>query len=137
LSRLAGALEALLSAGVTIIEAWELAATACGSPSIRRTVMAWRPLVDGGQTPAEVVALRPDFPSLFANQYTSGEISGKLDDTLKAFAPVLSGRRNSQTALPGAMGATGGLLDGGLWDWLLRHPLLPEYFNMVRNAGGF
>jgi type IV pilus assembly protein PilC len=83
LSRLAGALEALLSAGVTIVEAWELAATACGSPAIRRTVLAWRPLVDGGQTPAEVVNMSSRFPSLFANQYTSGEISGKLDDTLK------------------------------------------------------
>jgi type II secretory pathway component PulF len=83
LSRLAGALEALLSAGVTIIEAWELAATASGSPAIRRTVLAWRPLVDGGQTPAEVVSSSSRFPALFANQYTSGEISGKLDDTLK------------------------------------------------------
>jgi type II secretory pathway component PulF len=83
LSRLAGALEALLSAGVTVIEAWELAATACGSPMMRRTVLAWRPLVDAGQTPAEVVSSSSRFPSLFANQYTSGEISGKLDDTLK------------------------------------------------------
>jgi type IV pilus assembly protein PilC len=67
LSRLAGALEAVLSAGVNVILAWEL----------------WRPLVDGGQTPAEVVSSSSRFPSLFANQYTSGEISGKLDDTLK------------------------------------------------------
>jgi len=83
LSRLAGALEALLSAGVTVIEAWELAATACGSPAIRRTVLGWRPKVDGGQTPAEVVSSSSRFPSLFANQYSSGEISGKLDETLK------------------------------------------------------
>ena len=53
LSRLAGALEALLSAGVTIIEAWELAANASGSPALRRAVVGWRPLVHGGQTPAE------------------------------------------------------------------------------------
>ena len=39
LARLAAALEALLSAGVTIIEAWELAATASGSPALRRTVL--------------------------------------------------------------------------------------------------
>jgi len=52
LGRLSAALEALLGAGVSIIEAWELAATASGSPALRRTVLAWRPLVDAGQTPA-------------------------------------------------------------------------------------
>jgi type II secretory pathway component PulF len=52
LGRLAAALEALLSAGVTIIEAWEMAATASGSPALRRTVLGWRPMVNGGQTPA-------------------------------------------------------------------------------------
>ena len=83
LARLAAALEALLSAGVTIIEAWELAATACGSPALRRTVLAWRPLVAGGQTPAEAVTVSGRFPELFTTQYATGEISGKLDDTLR------------------------------------------------------
>jgi type II secretory pathway component PulF len=83
LARLAGALEALLSAGVTIIEAWELAGTASGSPALRRAVLAWRPLVDAGQTPAEVVTTSRKFPELFANQYASGEVSGKLDETLR------------------------------------------------------
>ena len=83
LGRLAAALEALLSAGVTIIEAWELAATASGSPALRRTVLAWRPRVNGGQTPAEAVSASGNFPELFANQYATGEISGQLDDTLR------------------------------------------------------
>jgi type II secretory pathway component PulF len=83
LSRLAGALEALLSAGITIIEAWELAATACGSPALKRTVLSWRRQLDAGRTPAEVVSASPRFPELFANQYAAGEISGKLDDTLR------------------------------------------------------
>jgi type II secretory pathway component PulF len=83
LSRLAAALEALLSAGVTIIQAWELAATASGSPALRRVVLAWRPLVDGGQTPAEAINASGKFPELFANQYATGEVSGKLDDTLR------------------------------------------------------
>jgi type II secretory pathway component PulF len=82
LSRLSGALGALLSAGITIIEAWELAATACGSPAFKRTVLAWRPNLDAGQTPSEVVSASPRFPEIFANQYAAGEISGKLDDTL-------------------------------------------------------
>jgi type II secretory pathway component PulF len=83
LSRLSAALEALLSAGVTIIEAWEIAATASGSPSLRRTVLAWRPQVNAGVTPAEVVNASHRFPEVFASQYASGEVSGKLDDTLR------------------------------------------------------
>lgn len=82
LSRLASALEALLRAGVSIVEAWELAATACGSPALRRTVLAWRPMVEAGQTPAEVVSASGRFPQIFAHQYATGEISGQLDDTL-------------------------------------------------------
>jgi type IV pilus assembly protein PilC len=82
LSRLAAALEALLSAGVTIIQAWELAAAASGSPALRRVVLAWRPLVDGGQTPGEALNASGRFPELFANQYVTGEVSGKLEESL-------------------------------------------------------
>jgi type IV pilus assembly protein PilC len=83
LSRLAAALEALISAGMTIIEAWELAAVACGSAAIRRAVFAWRPLVNGGHTPSEVVSSSGIFPNVFAGQYAAGEVSGKLDETLR------------------------------------------------------
>ena len=83
LSRLAGALEALLSAGVMIIEAWELAATASGSPRLRWAVAGWRRDLEGGNTPAEMLSASGKFPELFASQYTSGEISGKLDETLE------------------------------------------------------
>jgi type II secretory pathway component PulF len=67
---------------VSIIEAWELAATASGSPALRRTVLAWRPLVDAGQTPAEVVNASGRFDHVFASQYSTGEVSGQLDETL-------------------------------------------------------
>ena len=83
LSRLAAALEALINAGVTIIEAWELAATASGSPALRRAVHAWKPQLGAGETPAELVRASPRFPETFANLYNSGEISGKLDETLR------------------------------------------------------
>jgi len=83
LSRLAIALEALISAGVTIIEAWDLAATASGSPALRRAVRAWKPRVVSGQMPAEAVRGCRHFPELFANLYSSGEVSGKLDETLR------------------------------------------------------
>ena len=83
LSRLATALEALISAGVNVIEAWNLAATASGSPAFRRAVAAWRPSLAAGQTPAELVRACPLFPETFANLYASGEVSGKLDETLR------------------------------------------------------
>jgi type II secretory pathway component PulF len=82
LARLAAALEALIAAGVTIIEAWELAATACGSPGIRRVVVSWKPDLLAGQTPADAVNNCSWFPEMFANLYTTGEVSGKLDESL-------------------------------------------------------
>ena len=84
LARLAAALEALLTAGVTVIEAWELAAAASGSPMIERTVREWRPrLQAGGVTPSEAVTDSGKFPELFANMYRSGELSGQLDESLR------------------------------------------------------
>jgi type II secretory pathway component PulF len=83
LARLAAALEALINAGVNIIEAWDLAAAASGSPALRRAVENWKPEVIAGRTPAEVLRERREFPEMFSNLYASGEVSGKLDETLK------------------------------------------------------
>ena len=83
LARLAAALEALISAGVNIIQAWDLAANASGSPALRRAVAVMKPKVVAGQTPAEEVRQCAAFPVLFANLYASGEVSGKLDETLR------------------------------------------------------
>jgi type IV pilus assembly protein PilC len=83
LSRLAMSLEALISAGVSIIDGWELAATVSGSPALRRTVYAWGPDVRAGATPGEALNASGKFPDLFANQYMSGEVSGKLDEVLR------------------------------------------------------
>jgi type IV pilus assembly protein PilC len=83
LSRLAAALEALTSAGVNIFAAWDLAAAASGSPALRRAAQAWKPQVAAGQLPSEAVRACPLFPEMFANLYASGEVSGKLDDSLR------------------------------------------------------
>lgn len=82
LGRLAAALEALISAGENIVEAWPLAAAASGSPALRREVLSWRPALAAGQTPAEILRTSAPFPETFANLYSSGEISGSLDGTL-------------------------------------------------------
>lgn len=83
LARLTLALEALLNAGVNIIEAWPLAADATASPALRRTIAAWKPALEEGQTPAALVNDCRKFPELFANFYGSGEVSGKLDESLR------------------------------------------------------
>jgi type IV pilus assembly protein PilC len=83
LARLAAALEALINAGVNIIQAWDLAGNASGSPALHRAITTMKPEVVAGRTPAEAVRARPVFPVLFANLYASGEVSGKLDATLR------------------------------------------------------
>jgi type II secretory pathway component PulF len=83
LSRLSLALEALISAGVNVVEAWNIAANASGSPALRRAVAPWKSELAAGRTPAELVGAAPIFPETFANLYHSGEISGKLDETLR------------------------------------------------------
>jgi type II secretory pathway component PulF len=82
MARLAAALEALLNAGVNTIEAWELAATASGSPALRRTIYAWRPLIESGVPPSELMTSSPEFPEIFSHMYTTAEHSGKIDQTL-------------------------------------------------------
>ncbi len=137
LGRLAAALEALLSAGVTIIEAWELAATASGSPALRRTVLGWRPLVNAGQTPAEAINASGRFPDLFANQYATGELSGQLDDTLRrlhAYYQEEGSRKLHAVArwVPRAVYLCIMLL---IAYQVVR--FYTGYFNQVRDAGGF
>jgi type II secretory pathway component PulF len=83
LARLAAALEALIAAGVTIIEAWDLAAAASGSPAVQRAVHGWRPRVLAGELPSDQVSRSAVFPELFANLYGTGEVSGKLDEELR------------------------------------------------------
>lgn len=83
LARLSMALDALLNAGVSIVDAWELAGSVSGSPYLRAKIHAWRPEVLAGQTPAEAVTNSGAFPDMFNNEYHSGEISGKLDETLR------------------------------------------------------
>jgi len=83
LARLSSALEALISAGVNVIEAWELAATASGSPALKHIVLSWKPQLAAGRTPAELVRDSSRFPSAFSNLYTTGEVSGQLDESLR------------------------------------------------------
>ena len=83
IARFAAALEALISAGVNIVQAFDLAGNASGSLAVRHAVADMKPEVAAGKTPAEAMRKRSVFPDLFTNLYASGEVSGKLDETLK------------------------------------------------------
>jgi type II secretory pathway component PulF len=50
---------------------------------LRRAVFEWRPHVRAGLTPAEAVRASNAFPDLFTNLYSTGEMSGQLDETLR------------------------------------------------------
>jgi len=82
ISRLAAALEALSGTGVSIIKSWELAGPASGSPRMNREISQWAPEFERGRTPAELVMRTSYFPEMFMTLYHTGEISGKLDETL-------------------------------------------------------
>jgi len=82
LGRLSAALEALISAGVSIIEAWQMAARASGSVALQRTVESWVPMLRAGKTPSELLESSRKFPEIFTNQYVAGEVSGQLDETM-------------------------------------------------------
>jgi type II secretory pathway component PulF len=83
LARLCAAMEALINAGVTIIEGWDIAARASGSYAIQRAVAEAKPRLLQGETPAEAISQQRVYPELFKGSYRTGEISGQLDDTLR------------------------------------------------------
>ncbi len=88
LSRLAAGLEALLNAGVHVLEAWDLASLASGSPALEKAVANWKPRLSTGDTPSEVMRETPEFPDMFKNLYQTGEISGQTDQALGRLAAL-------------------------------------------------
>lgn len=83
LASLCAALEGLVRAGVSMGRAWETAAAASGSPVLQDAVAPWRPVIEAGRAPSELVRENREFPATFANLYRTGEVSGELDETLK------------------------------------------------------
>lgn len=136
LARLASALESLISAGVGMAEAWELASDASGSPALRRSVRRWLPRVRAGEAPSEQLRRDREFPELFRNLYATGELSGQLDHELRHLQVYYqdSGTgRLTRFAL-----ATGLLITltvmGAIAYWVIQF-WLGYYNNLFRDAG--
>jgi type II secretory pathway component PulF len=131
LARCAATLEALISAGVGILEAWEVAGAASGSPALQRTVRGWRGRLQAGETPAEQMSRTRFFPELFANLYSTGELSGKLDSELKhlhAYYQESGVRKLERFALAVSMVIMMGVM-GGIAFWVIR--FWTGYYNRV------
>lgn len=82
LARLATSLEALVNSGASIVKSWPMAAAASGSPHLKREVAKWQAQLEAGVTPAELAGRTRYIPEMFASQYHTGEISGRLDESL-------------------------------------------------------
>jgi type IV pilus assembly protein PilC len=138
IGRFSAALEALISAGVSIIEAWQMAARASGSIALQRTVDSWIPALRTGRTPAEMLRESGEFPEIFTSQYTAGEVSGKLDETLERLRDYYQedgGQKVRNLAQWIPIGIYLMILFGGgafvIWFWI-------TYFAKVQQAvGGF
>ncbi|MCX8091953.1 MAG: type II secretion system F family protein [Verrucomicrobiae bacterium] len=137
LSRLAAALEALLASGVTVHEAWALAAHASASPGLCRLVHSWKPRLAAGSTPGELLRQSAWFPETFANLYQTGEISGKLEESLRQLQRIYqeqSARRFEELArwVPRAI-----YLLLVLWIATRIVQFWTGYFQQVQNAVAF
>ncbi|MBS0657914.1 MAG: type II secretion system F family protein [Verrucomicrobia bacterium] len=86
LSRLAFALEALVSAGVGFPEAWPLAARASHSPKLEAAGQRGASRFEAGESPAQWLRSEPLFAGYFAQLYASGETTGTLQDSLRRIA---------------------------------------------------
>jgi len=137
LSRLAMALEALINAGVSIVEAWPLAAQASSSPALVRVVTRWRQPLETGRTPAELVRAQGVFPEMFASQYATGEASGRLDETLRRLQRYYQDEATQKfTALAQWTPRLFYLIVAGLIAWKVMAFWL-GYFDLIRRAGEF
>lgn len=82
LYRFTTALDALVNAGITMLRGLPMAAAASGSPHLTRKIGEWPRELESGTTPSELIRGQSYFPEMFVNLYQTGEISGRLDDSL-------------------------------------------------------
>jgi type II secretory pathway component PulF len=99
LASLCAALEGLVRAGVSMGKAWETAAAASGSPILQDAVSTWPPVIEAGESPSNLLSKAPEFPATFTKLYRTGEMSGKLDETLERMQRLYQeeGSRQLQT----------------------------------------
>ena len=137
LARLSAALHSLITSGVSIVQSWELAAAASGSPRLKREVAGWAHELESGATPAELVSRTSYFPQTYANLYQTGEISGQTDETLQRLQNYYQeeGFRVLQTFTRVMTGTIYGLVALIVAIFVIRFYI--GYFSAISNAAGF
>ena len=94
-------------------------------------------MVNAGQTPAEAVSTSGCFPELFTSQYATGEISGRLDDTLRRLHAYYQ-EEGSRKLHAVARWTPRALYFCVVFIIAFRIiSFYTNYFNQVRDAGGF
>lgn len=86
LARLAAALEALISAGIGLDEAWRQAGMASGSSALATATARFAPALARGLSSASALADSKAFPLEFVSQYHAAEAAGRLDHCLRGLA---------------------------------------------------
>ena len=86
LARLAAALEALLSAGLGMDEAWSTAGAASGSPALSAATARFAPQLARGASASTVLRTSEAFPQDFTYHYQAAEAAGRLDHSLRLLA---------------------------------------------------
>ncbi|MBM4041133.1 MAG: hypothetical protein FJ290_21745 [Planctomycetes bacterium] len=86
LARFADAFHGLYVAGVMAPEALERAAAACGNDFIAARILGTVPMVTEGTSVSAALAQSGVIPTLGVNIVQTGEMSGKLDESLVKFA---------------------------------------------------
>lgn len=83
LARFTLALETLLNAGMGAVDAWPVAADACGSHVLRHEVRRRAGQLASGNPISDTLTTSRVFPDLFTDAYRIGEMSGSMQDTLE------------------------------------------------------
>jgi type II secretory pathway component PulF len=93
--------------------------------------------VDAGETPAEALHASGQFPELFASQYATGEISGKLDETLQRLHQYYQeeGSRKLRMVAQWTPRAVYLIIVAGVGYMIVRW--WANYFQQIGAAGGF
>ena len=137
IARLSSALEALINAGVSLIEAWELAAAASASPALLRVVRGAKARMYTGMPPSEMVSSSGEFPNEFAHMYATGELSGKLDESLRRARTYFQdegARKLKAFVFVGAGALIFGIMLLVAWQVI---SFYLGYFKQIQDAGGF
>ncbi len=82
LSDLAAALAGFLESGVIVSRAWGAAGLVSGDTALKQAALAIATGAESGEAPSRLLRQFPQLPATFADFYTTGERTGRLEEAL-------------------------------------------------------